>query len=158
MFNWLKNLFKSKEEEADNALKKRIALHEGRRNKLYKCTAGKWTIGVGHNVEDKGLPDEVIDLLFEIDLKEVRKEAAILFSNFEEIDKVRQGVLVEMIFQMGRPTLAGFLNFRRAISQENYQEASRHMLDSKWAKQDTPARAERLAKIMQTGKDSTLLV
>lgn len=31
-----------------------LEYHEGYREKLYKCTAGKLTIGIGHNVESNG--------------------------------------------------------------------------------------------------------
>ncbi len=39
-------------------LKKLIAqlrLHEGVSKTFYKCTAGKWTIGAGNNIQDRGM-------------------------------------------------------------------------------------------------------
>ena len=36
----------------------RLVQHEGLRLKPYRCTAGKLTIGVGRNLEDKGLIKE----------------------------------------------------------------------------------------------------
>ena len=35
-----------------------LILHEGLRLKPYRCTAGKLTIGVGRNLETKGLSEE----------------------------------------------------------------------------------------------------
>lgn len=140
------------------SLKARIELHEGYRTKLYKCTSGKWTIGIGHNIEDKGLPDAVIDLLFDIDLKESEQEARVLFGNFDDIDIVRQGVLIEMIFQLGRTRLAKFIRFRKAIANGDWVEAKAEMLDSKWAKEDSPARAKKLAEIMEHGQEVDIIV
>lgn len=146
-----------KDSPINESLKARITLHEGKRNKLYKCTAGKLTIGIGHNIEDNGLSDEAINFIFEEDLQIAQKEARTLFSNFDELDLVRQGVLIEMIFQMGRPTVAKFLRFRDAILKEDFQRASIEMLDSKWAVDNSPLRAKRLAKIMASGRELDLL-
>ncbi|NBW16869.1 MAG: lysozyme, partial [Caulobacteraceae bacterium] len=37
------------------ALIRQIRLHEGERLKPYRCTAGKLTIGVGRNLDDRGI-------------------------------------------------------------------------------------------------------
>ena len=63
-------------------------------------------------------------------------------------DSVKE-VVVEMCYQLG---LAGFSKFKMTISyleKENYIEASKEMLDSKWAKQ-TPNRAKKLSKIVES--------
>ena len=36
-----------------------IKKHEGERLKPYKCTAGKWTVGVGFNFDDNKLPEDI---------------------------------------------------------------------------------------------------
>ena len=54
-----------------------------------------------------------------------------------------------MCYQLG---LAGFSKFKKTISyieKKNYKEASKEMLDSKWAKQ-TPNRAKKLSKIVES--------
>ena len=54
-----------------------------------------------------------------------------------------------MCYQLG---LGGFSKFKKTISyleKENYLEASKEMLDSKWAKQ-TPNRAKKLSEIVKS--------
>ena len=70
---------------------------------------------------------------------------------FTELDAARQGVLVNMAFQMGTAGLLAFNRTLVAIAQQRYAEASAYMLQSKWAKQ-TPARAKRMADQMETGE------
>ena len=38
-----------------HSIQEQLILHEGISLIPYKCTAGKWTIGVGSNLEDNGL-------------------------------------------------------------------------------------------------------
>ena len=40
-----------------------LRLHEGVERKPYQCTAGYLTIGVGRNIEERGLSDDEIDSL-----------------------------------------------------------------------------------------------
>lgn len=47
-------------------IKEQLILHEGLSLTPYKCSAGKWTIGVGHNYQDTGIPRDILkDMLFE---------------------------------------------------------------------------------------------
>lgn len=123
---------------------------EGRRKKLYKCTAGKWTIGVGRNLEDRGLRDDEIDLMLKNDVAESTGECRRLFRMFDQLSPVRQEVLVNMMLNLGFARLSGFKRMHAALEEGNWAEAARQMLDSKWAS-DVGARADRLAKAMRTG-------
>ena len=44
-------------------LKKQLTRHEGKRAYPYRCPAGKLSIGVGRNLEDKGLSEEEIEYI-----------------------------------------------------------------------------------------------
>jgi len=123
---------------------------EGTRNKPYKCPAGKLTIGVGRNIEDNGLREDEILLLLNNDIKASYRELARDVQGFTNLDEVRQNILVNMCFNMGWPTLKYFKKMFKAIQNEDYQEAARQMLDSKWAKQ-VGIRADRLSLQMQHG-------
>jgi len=57
-----------------DAIKKQLTLHEGRKNKPYKCTSGKITIGVGRNLDDNGLSEDEIDYLLTNDVLRCEKE------------------------------------------------------------------------------------
>jgi lysozyme len=60
-------------------------------------------------------------------------------------------VIVEMCYQMGVPGVFKFVNMVAALMVKNYERAAEEMLDSKWAKSDSPKRALALAKIMREG-------
>ena len=63
----------------------------------------------------------------------------------------RQDVLVNMAFNMGVHGLLGFRRMLHLAEAGEFAAAARAMLDSEWAEQ-VPARAERLARQMQTGR------
>ncbi len=70
---------------------------------------------------------------------------------FHRLSKNRQEVLIEMAYQLGVAGLLKFENMIQALIGRNYDRASREMLDSKWAREDTPSRAKELAKKMLKG-------
>jgi lysozyme len=51
-------------------IKEQLVRHEGLRLKPYRCTAGKLTIGVGRNLEDKGISQQEAYELLENDIRE----------------------------------------------------------------------------------------
>lgn len=129
----------------------RLTLDEAKRHKPYRCSAGKLTIGVGRNLDDRGLTDSEIQLLLENDVVLATADARRLFYQFDDLDEVRQEVLVNMAFNLGYARLAGFKKLRAMIRARNFPGAAREMLDSKWAREDVGPRAERLAQAMRTG-------
>jgi len=75
-----------------------------------------------------------------------------MFSDMEwtRIGERRQGVLVEMSFQLGVFGLSQFKNMLAALKTGEWAAARAHALDSHWHRQ-TEKRAERLAKILELG-------
>lgn len=130
-------------------LKERIKLHEGKRNRPYKDSLGVLTIGYGRNLDDVGISDAECDYLFERDFDRAQQHAA-RFTFFADLNKTRQGVIIEMIFQLGFAGTSRFRKFIGAIKQEDWGEAKAQMLDSRWHKQ-TPERCEELAEIFGRG-------
>ncbi len=51
---------------------------------------------------------------------------------------------------MGLNRLNGFVKFRQALQNRDYDKAAKEMLDSKWAREDSPARARRMADAMKS--------
>jgi lysozyme len=133
-------------------LMRQLSIDEGRRNKLYKDTANppKWTIGVGRNIEDRGLREDEIDLLLGNDIKEAEATARALVRNFDQLDDVRQEVVVNMAFNMGMPRLSGFKRFIAALWERNYPLAGAEMQDSAWYHQ-VGQRGVRLVYAMKHG-------
>jgi lysozyme len=136
----------------DKALVRQIELHEGLRLKPYRCTAGKLTIGVGRNLEDRGITLSEARMLLANDLADVRNGLLNALPWVAKLDDVRQRVLIDMAFNLG---LKGLLEFKRtlaAVQAGQYQQAATMMLQSRWAKQ-VGQRAERLSRMMVTGAD-----
>ena len=77
-------------------LKAELERDEGRRSKPYEDTEGILTIGVGWNLEERGLPQEIIDRLFEISISDAERDALALFPSFRELDPA----LVEWVIQL----------------------------------------------------------
>lgn len=128
----------------------RLTLDEGREKKPYRCSAGKLSIGVGRNLEDRGLREDEIDLLLANDVREAVGECRRLFRGFDQLNEVRQEVLVNMMFNLGYTRLAGFKKMIAALAMNDWTEAANQMLESKWADQ-VGSRADRLAAAMRKG-------
>jgi lysozyme len=126
--------------------------HEGLRLKPYKCTAGKLTIGVGRNLEDRGITEGEAKAMLEYDINAFRDLLKTRYNWFLELSQVRQAVIIDMAFNMGMNDFHKFKNTRGFLAKHNYQKASEEMLDSDWARNDVPNRARELAEIMRTGE------
>lgn len=141
-----------------------VERHEGRKNKVYKCTAGKNTIGIGHNIDAKGLPDEIksfldtngyitedmIDELFSYDLADAHEDCEKLYPEFESFSESRQMALIDFLFNVGIGTAKTFKNTNRAINEGKWKEAAQGIRNSKYAKQ-VKGRAEDVAKLLEVG-------
>lgn len=133
-------------------MKQRVLRHEGLRLKVYKCPAGKLTIGVGRNLEDNGITRSEALYLLENDLKKAEKTCEEAFLWFERLDSVRKGVIIEMVFNLGFQGFLGFKRLIKALTIQDFTGAAEEMLNSHWAFQ-VGKRAEKLARIMRTGKE-----
>lgn len=156
-------------------LKEQLITDEGLRLRPYKCTAGKFTVGVGRNLEDKSLTkDECFFLgikqttkegiisfllehgithedamyLLENDIDDVVRDLKRNFSWFDSAPEPVQRVLCNVVFNIG---ISRFLGFKKTIAflkAKKYEEAAREMLNSKWASQ-VHDRAVRLSNLVK---------
>jgi len=133
------------------ALEDQLIDHEGLELKPYHCTADKLTIGVGRNIQDRGITEDEARYLLKNDIKIVEDELLTRQPVVAGLDSVRQRVLVDMGFNLGLPILMKFQNMWSAIEDGDYHEAARQMMDSRWASQ-VGQRAERLAQAMSSGE------
>lgn len=111
------------------------------------------TIGVGFMIDkSKGgrIPDAVISYWLDYEINERMKAVQEKLPWIVNLDEARQGVLLNMAFQMGVNGLLGFKNTLAMVKNAEYNKAADGMLNSLWAKQ-TPARAKRLSEQMRTG-------
>ena len=125
-----------------------IKQSEGFRGEQYLDHLGKPTIGYGTLLP---LSKEDAELLLEHRLykkiAQIQKEKPILL----ELDTNRQNAIYEMCYQLG---VGGVLRFKKmweALENNNYREAYKEALDSKWASQ-TPNRANKIANILRSGE------
>lgn len=131
-------------------LRKELIRDEGLRLKLYKCTAGKWTLGVGHNIEDNPITERAAMAILDDDISTVEAGLDRMFPWWRNLSEVRQRVMCNWAFQLGITRLLGFSKALQAIQEGRWEDAETHMLDSRWSVQ-TPARARRLASLMRSG-------
>ena len=133
-------------------LMERIKEHEGYRLDPYYCTEGFLTGGYGHRImdgEDVPTTKEGWDKIFEQDFNKAWDSMERLCEeNNLDIPLKAQGILCEMIFQMGATGVSKFRNMILALQSHSYMDAASEMLDSKWAKQ-TPNRAKDLSSRME---------
>jgi len=128
--------------------------HEGFSKFAYQCTAGKWTIGYGRNIDKNGGPgitEEEALVLLANDLQNINTEATDNFPWFSGLNEARQSAIIDMIYNLG---MTGFKTFKQTISflqAGEYEKAAYQMLQSKWALQ-TGQRAIDLAGIIRTGE------
>ena len=130
-------------------LKEELKIDEGFRECVYKCSAGKLTIGYGHNVEDNPIPEAFADQLLGYDIAGALAECE-RFDWFFDLDDVRKRVIINMVFNLGFNGVRKFKKMIRAIEDGYWRQAASEMLDSRWAAQVGP-RALRLAEMMREG-------
>jgi|TARA_R110002020_G_scaffold48763_9_gene139014 lysozyme len=131
-------------------IREQLIRHEGLRLTVYDCPAGYKTIGVGRNLEGKGITEKEALYLLDNDIADVSTSLEDDFSWFGSLDEGRKSVLINMAFNLGLAGLKKFKNMLGAVEQSNWEEASIQMLDSKWASQ-VGNRAVELSEIMKNG-------
>ena len=148
-----------------------LVKHEGLRLQVYQDTLGIDTIGIGRNLKDRGISKEELDeldiptidhvyeygiteadamLLAENDVQIVEEELLRAHPCVEDLDAVRQLVLVDMAFNLGVPRLCKFKKMWAAIHENKFDVAAKEMLDSRWANQ-VKSRSTKLAHAMHHG-------
>lgn len=150
--------------------------HETLRLKAYLCSAGKITIGYGHNLEANpvpGIPTSLDSVINADQAERLLVADVLLFGSAvlkrwpwaTNLDPARLSVLVNMAFNMGVPTLAQFRKSLAFVSAGEFFEAAAEMLRSPWASQvgdyapdsdagrkhNRPGRAWELSRQMRTG-------
>jgi lysozyme len=119
--------------------------------KPYKDKYGFLTIGVGRNLDLKGISKEEAFFLLKNDIEEAVSLVEVNLPWTSNLSEDHFLVLVNMAFQMGIGGLLLFKNFLSHLQAREFDKAGDAMLDSKWAKEDSPKRALELFSII-TGK------
>jgi lysozyme len=137
-------------------IKTRIKKHEGFIPRIYKDILGKATIGYGHLVTEKDnfqegveYSKEELEEVFNQDFNKAVEGANELTSQLSLVLATVKGVIIEMVFQLGKTGVSKFKKFFVALEKKDYNEAANQMIDSNWHKQ-TPKRCEELANIIRS--------
>lgn len=120
---------------------------EGFRTKPYRDSVGKLTVGIGRNLDDKGISLAEARVLLDNDIAECVRDLS-AYSFWANASPERQAALINFRFQLG---LAGFRGFKRSIAflaSGDWASAADEMLRSKWAEQ-VPARAKRVTDLLR---------
>ncbi len=126
--------------------------HEGVRLRPYRDTVGKLSIGVGRNLDDRGISRDEADYLLGNDLETAQRDCEGMFSSwYPSLDSVRQAALVNICFNLGAEKLLSFERALGAMAAKQYGRAAREFLDSKWARQ-VGQRAVELCAQIKTGQ------
>lgn len=136
------------------AVYEQLKIDEGVVYEIYEDHLGYATFGVGHLVLESdpehgqpiGTPvsEERVRECFERDLDTAISECVVLYGEaWDNFPGEVQEVLVNMLFNLGRPRLSKFKNFNTKLIEGDYAGAAPEGLDSLWARQ-VGARADRL--------------
>ena len=130
------------------ALIDRITENEGYRQDVYECSNGIPTVGIGFALKDLDVaPDEAYEIVKLVANRHLRWTEKL--SWYVNLPPKINGILIEMAFQMGMKGVGYFRKMLAAMEKADWEEAAKEMLDSKWAKKDSPQRANRLADIVR---------
>ncbi len=131
--------------------------HEGLRLKPYHCSENFLSLGYGRNLDTNGISEAEAEFMLLNDLvaceSELKDEGW-----YNQLDETRRAVVLNMAFNLGKPKLMQFKKFIGALSDDDYETASKEMVTgsdgvspSKWASQ-VGSRAYELADQMRTGQ------
>lgn len=154
-------------------LRAQLIKHEGSMPKMYKDSEGIPTIGVGFNlnradakkkIEALGLDfakvragevelsKEQIGKLLDADIDAALADCKAVFPKFGDLSDVRQRVLADMMFNLGRDRFSKFKNMVAAVNEGRFDKAADEMKNSKWYEQ-VKSRGKTLERMMRENKD-----
>jgi len=158
-------------------LKAELAADEGYRQKRYLCSAGKLTIGIGHNLEGKKfspetwamirlehphvdnallddqvrLSDEIIQRIFTEDCEDACEDLDGIWIGWRSLSERRKRALINMSFQMGSQRLTAFVRMWRALRLHDFEAAADEAKDSLWYVQTQASRTGRVLAQIREG-------
>ena len=139
-------------------LKAQIKADEGVVYEIYNDHLGYATFGVGHLIKESDpeihlevgslIPKARVDACLIEDLQTAVVECRVLYPWFMGAPQEVKEILINMMFNMGRPRLSKFKNFNRELEHQDWIQAAVEGRDSLWHRQVTK-RAERLMTRME---------
>lgn len=118
--------------KSDKQIVDMLVEDEGLELKMYKDSVGKWSIGIGRNLQDNGITKEEAEFLFDNDLKRVKQESLALIPDLLDHPTGIELAVYNLMFNMGYTRLRKFVKFLAALEKRDYNEACYELVNSKW--------------------------
>ena len=132
----------------------KIVEHEGLNPYAYQDSLGYWTIGIGTLIDNRaggGLTVDECFYLFNNRLKLAQNQLE-KYNWYKKLDEVRQGALAELAFNLGIGGLLKFKKMINALTRDEFDDASKELINSLWAKQVGLKRSDDIAYRLAMGK------
>lgn len=129
----------------------RLKQEEGCCLRPYRDTRDLLTIGWGWCLDRS--PMRMSEAQFRLD-NDVAEEIALgikYIPGFSAMSETRQSVFVDMLHQLGLAGLMGFRRMIEAVRASDWAGAAAELLDSKYAREDSPSRAHRNERLLEEG-------
>ena len=135
-----------------------LKFEEGYSSKVYYCSEGYPTIGIGTKIGPKDAPlshytftvtEKIANAMLEEEVRGITNKL-IQHRWYVDLNECRQTMIKSMAYQLGYNGLMKFKKMITALEVKDFNEASKQAMDSRWHKQ-TPARAARHARVIQSG-------
>jgi lysozyme len=133
---------------------------EGLKLKMYKCSEGYNSIGYGFNLDANKITPEIAEMLFRLMFDPAVKDAKDFAGKvWNELNEVRQAVLIDMAYNLGRGGLFSMWSLQTGVREKRFDYAAKRMRSFLWYKQiqkfvkpPNIGRAETLARQMESGE------
>jgi len=140
---------------AMNRLEKQLIRHEGIKLHPYYCPAGKITIGIGRNLEDRGICESEAMLMLINDITQAKDDVNTLLDYYRvckwHLNPARLDALANLAFNLGRRGLGGFKKMFHCLKNDDFPGAAEQLLCSRYAIQ-VGNRAIELANQIEKGR------
>ncbi len=149
-----------KRASAEQIAELKIKKGEGLRLKKYKCSEGYDSIGYGFNLDANSITPEIAEMLFRLMFDPAVQDAKDFAGDvWNELNEVRQAVLIDMAYNLGRAGLFAMWTLRVGVREKRFDYAAKRMRSFLWYKQlqrfvkpPQIGRAEELSRQMETGE------
>lgn len=127
-------------------IRQHMIAEEGLKLTLYKCPADQWTIGVGHNLQSRGISEKVALAILDEDIDVCLEELQRNIPHFEAHPEPVKETLLDLCFNLGIARLMKFKKtlhyIEEGLTTKNYTKAANELMISAYARQ-LPNRAKR---------------
>ena len=140
-------------------LQKQLEVEEGKKNIAYKDSKSIWTVGIGHNIQERPISDLAIKIIFEEDVDTVVKLLNKYLPWWKNLDTVRQNALINLGFNLGvgpsvedsQGKLLEFKNSLKSLECGDYIKSGDGFSNSLWYRQ-VGVRGKRVVEMIKTGE------